>query len=631
MLSLGVGAIVGSGIFVLTGVVARDVAGPGVVVSYVIASLAALLSALAYAELAVAFPSAGGAFSFSAGVFGELTAWISAAGLVLEYGLSAAAVARGFTSYAAALFGKPASSVRFPTPLSAVSIDPIACACVLIACALLAVGVREANWANALVNGVNVALIVFITALGLTLFTPNNLTPFAPFGAKGILGGAAIVFFSFIGADSIANAAEECEKPSRDLPLGIVGSVGIATILYVLMALTIVGMVPFSQIDPDAPFSAAFASAGKPWAGGVVAAGALTGIATSVFVALYSQTRLLLMLGRSGLLPPVFGRVAKRTQTPVVSTAVTGGVAGVLALLFDIDLLAELVSLGTLVVYTLVLLAVLVRRYQPVVPAASSAAAAALLQGGARTGAAAAEAPLSSSASPPSSPPTAPFPVRGFLLWRLVLLVASAMAAAACFHHGAPLAAALALAGAWLVVSLSFLLLKPVDRSHEDEEEEEEDGQQQQQQQQQRQGGGGATAKGRRFLMPCQPLLACCGVASTSFLLGSLGWQAYLRWVVFMVICVGWYVFYGMWKTGGEATGGEGGGGGNGGGVGSGNVRNSSGGGGAVELGLAASDRRPTSVNPLLAGEDGARQPSSSGGVEEGAAGGASGAATRAA
>jgi basic amino acid/polyamine antiporter, APA family len=646
MLSLGVGAIVGSGVFVLTGVVARDVAGPGVIVSYTIAGFAALLSAFAYAEMASAFPSAGGAFAFASGVFGELVAWTVAADLCLEYALSGAAVARGLTSYAAALFGRNPSALRFPTALQPVVIDPVACCAVLLACALLAFGVREAGWFNSIVNGVNVALIFFIVVLGLTLFSPTNLMPFAPFGAKGIVAGAGLVFFSYVGADSVANAAEECLVPSRDLPIGIVGSVAIATVLYILMCLTIVGMVPSAQIDVDAPFSVAFASAGKQWAGGVVAAGALTGIATSIFVALYSQTRLLLMLGRTGLLPRCFGSVSKRTQTPVVATLLTAAGAGLLALLFDIDLLAELVSLGTLVVYTLVLLAVLVRRYQPPRIGVAGVAGAGAAAGGAansptvvaltaasesgagngsrttggggaallllppqQTADSSADAAAAAAATTTLSPP--PFPVSPFLLWRLFLLVATAGASAACFHHGAPLAASLALAGAWLLVSLSFLLLKPVVRSDEDEDEDddedEEDGEEEREQEAARR------RRRRRFLMPLQPGLPCLGVASTAFLLGSLGWQAYARWVVFMLCTVGFYCCFGVWHTtggSGNGSGGDNGGGGGGGqqgeaGSAAAHAGIISGGGGAVELGLAG--------NPLLA-VAGARQPSSSGG-----------------
>jgi APA family basic amino acid/polyamine antiporter len=600
MINLGVGAIVGSGIFVLTGVVARETAGPAVVLSYAVAAVAALLSALAYAEMAVRFPSAGGAFAFASGTFGELVAWTVGADLTLEYALSAAAVARGLTSYAAALFGKDASAVlRFPTAVSAVSIDPVALAAVLAACSLLAFGVREASWANTAVNVLNVALILFVVILGLMMFSPANLVPFAPFGAKGIVAGAGIVFFSFVGADSVANAAEECKKPSRDLPAGIVGGIAVATVLYALMSFTLVGMLPYTMIDSDAPFSAAFVSRGKQWAGGVVAAGALTGIATSIFVSLYSQTRLLLILGRAKLLPPAFGRVSARTRTPVVATAVTALGAGLLALLFDVDLLAELVSLGTLAVYTLVCMAVLVRRYRgPVL-----------------------EAPKGQQQ----------LPLVGWAVGlRLFLLVAASLAAAACFHRSAPAGATAALGALWLCAALSFYLLKPVAEDEDGGEELEEEEQER---------SGAATAAGRPrqqrrrrpFRMPLAPLLPCLGVAANSFLLGSLGWQAYVRWVVWMALTVGWYVAYGMWRTGeedgggggGSARGGDGGGKAGGGSDGSG----SSGGGGAVELGGVVPDRR-RSVDPLLVGDDGARQPSSSGGgagpdlVVEAAAGG---------
>jgi len=581
MLNLGIGAVVGSGIFVLTGVVARDVAGPAVVLSYAAAAVAALLSALAYAQMAVAFPSAGGAFAFASGTFGELVAFGVGADLTLEYALSAAAVARGLTAYAAALFGRPASALRFATALPAVSVDPLACASVLALCALLALGARESAWANTLANTVNVVLILFVVALGLTMFAPANLVPFAPFGARGVVTGAGVVFFSFVGADSVANAAEECAQPARDLPVGIVGGIGAAAVLYLLMSLTLVGMQPSGAIDRDAPFSAAFAAAGKEWAGGVVAAGALAGIATSIFVSLYSQTRLLFVLGRARLLPPVFGRVSARTRTPVAATAATAAAAGLLALLLDIELLAELVSLGTLACYTLVCLAVLVHRYDDV--------------GEGRRG-----------------PSVAPW-----VAVRLALLVALSLAAAVSFHRSAPAAAPLALAGLWTATALSFYMLEPERRA--------------------KAALAAAAAAGalpppptttpptttpparRDFQMPLQPILPCLGVAANSFLLGSLGWQAYLRFGVWMSMTALVYVSYSMWHSGGEAADEGGGGGGAEGGTGGrARGRGDGGGGGsssggAVELSVVPADRR-RSADPLLMGEGGARQPSSSGG-----------------
>ena len=583
MVNLAVGSVVGSGIFVLTGVIARDTAGPAVVLSYGIAAVAALLSAFAYSEMAVCFPSAGGAYAFASGTFGELVAWTVGADLTLEYALSAAAVARGLTSYAAALFGaSAAASLRFPTAVRAVTVDPVAGAAVVAACALLAFGVREASWANTAITVAHVALLLFVIGYGLSFFSPANLVPFAPFGAPGVIRGASICFFSFVGVDSVANAAEECRDPNRDLPAGMVGGISVATVLYLLMSLTLVGMLPYATIDPDAPFAVAFSQRGIKWANGVVAAGALMGIVTSIVVSLYSQTRLLMVLGRERLLPPAFGRVSARTQTPVVATAVTAMGAGLLALLFDLDVLSELVSLGTLAVYALVCMAVLVRRYRggggggggggkgAAVAAASAAAA--------RPDAAAAAAGLSGGDVVVVKPGAWRRLLQrrrrasvAAVAVRLFLVAALAFAAAACFQASAPLAATLSLAGLWLCAALSFYLLEPVGDEDEEEDGEQEDEEEEAevlQQQGSGQEGGAGTVEAppppprrrrrrrrRPFRMPLQPLLPCLGIASNCFLLGSLGWQAYVRWIVWMAITVGWYLGYGMWRTGGGGGG----------------------------------------------------------------------------
>lgn len=359
---LGIGGIIGAGVFVLTGVAAESKAGPAVAISYTLASVASLFSALCYSEFASEFPIAGGAFNYVAMTFGELLAWIVGCNLILEYTLSAAAIARGFSSYLSTLFGMHPTALI--TNLGPIPLDFTALLVIGLLCAILAYGIEESSKFNMVITGLNVATILIVFIAGVGQIDAANYNPFTPFGVRGIFAGASIVFFSFIGFDTVSTAAEETKNPSFDLPVGIVGSLGICTILYVLMCLVITGMVPFSEIDTNAPFSAAFDAAGMSWVSRIVSLGAVAGITTSIMVSLLGQTRIYLVLAREGLLPPVFAQVHETRGTPVFATAVTAVTAGLLSFLFDIEILAELVSIGTLFVFACVCAAVLWRRYR---------------------------------------------------------------------------------------------------------------------------------------------------------------------------------------------------------------------------------------------------------------------------
>jgi APA family basic amino acid/polyamine antiporter len=282
---------------------------------------------------------------------------------VLEYTISAAAVARGWTSYAATLFGQPSDAFRLRAgPLQ---LDVLATLNVFAQCAILCVGMRESSNFNIAINVVNLACIAFVLLAGSTQVDRDNYAPFAPYGVSGVFAGASIVFFSFIGFDTVATAAEEVRNPGRDLPLGILGSLLICTALYAAMCGVITGMVPYDHIDRNAPFAEAFAQRGMHWAASIVSAGAITGITTSLLVSLLGQPRIYMTMARDGLLPAWFARVHARRGTPVNATVVTGLSAGALALLLDIDALAQLVSIGTLCVFCFVCAAVLARRYLP--------------------------------------------------------------------------------------------------------------------------------------------------------------------------------------------------------------------------------------------------------------------------
>eukprot|EP00892_Ulva_mutabilis_P003914 jgi/Ulvmu1/1895/UM012_0053.1 len=366
---LGIGGIVGAGVFVLTGTAAREDAGPAVLLSYIFASIAAVLCALCYAEFSVDMPIAGGAFAYVHATFGEFWGWIAAASLLLEFTLSSAAVARAFTSYTGALVALDADLLRVPLTAAdsgagaALQLDVPAAAAVAALAALLAVGTRGGAAFNTAVTAANLAVIVFVLATGVPHFTPANFVPFMPLGLRGCFTGASKVFFSFLGFEGVANAAEETVNPAVSLPVGIIASLLICAGIYAAMCATIVGMVPWHAIDPDTPFATAYAAVGMPWAGRVVSLGALLGIVTSLLVTIFGQVRLWMAVGRSGLLPRACGSVSKRTRTPLVATVLAVASSGACALVVNLEVLANLVSAGILVAFLLVAAACVWRRY----------------------------------------------------------------------------------------------------------------------------------------------------------------------------------------------------------------------------------------------------------------------------
>ena len=320
-----------------------------------------MFAALSYAEFAVELPVTGGAFNYMSVTFGEAAAWSTAWNMILETLLSSSAVARGFSGYLATLFGlQPVDFLISIGPW--VELDLLAALLIGALTAVLSRGTKQSAIFNIVVCSINLSCILFILCAGLPKAEPANVTPFFPFGIRGTFAASSIVFFAFVGFDYLANAAEEVADPARSLPIGILTSLGIATVLYGLMAATMVLMVPYSQVDVHAPFSAAFASRGLHWAAKIVSFGAVAGIITSTMTGLLSQSRLFVVLGRERLLPGALARVQPDTNCPLVATVVTGGCAAVLALFLDINILAELVSVGTLYVFYAVCAGVYFRR-----------------------------------------------------------------------------------------------------------------------------------------------------------------------------------------------------------------------------------------------------------------------------
>jgi basic amino acid/polyamine antiporter, APA family len=395
--SLGVGAIIGTGIFVLTGVAAHDKAGPAIILSFVVAGIACVFAALCYAEFASMVPVAGSAYTYAYATLGELFAWIIGWDLILEYAVASATVAHGWSAYFQDLIGIfgfkiPPNLQRAPfdfnpdTGLLASTGTVLDLPAIIIAAiitVILVKGIKESTSFNATMVIIKLTVVVFVIVVGAFYIVPENWQPFAPFGYTGIsffgktlfgqegLGGApvgmlaasATIFFAYIGFDSISTHAEEAKNPKRDVPIGIITSLLLCTVLYIAVAAIITGMVPYDKINIDAPVSNAFAQVGLPWAQLLISFGALAGITSVLLVMMLSQPRIFLAMARDGLVPPsIFGAVHEKFRTPWKSTILTGIFVAILGGFLPLRILAELVNIGTLFAFVIVCAAVLIMR-----------------------------------------------------------------------------------------------------------------------------------------------------------------------------------------------------------------------------------------------------------------------------
>nr|WP_246029959.1 amino acid permease [Saccharothrix variisporea] len=368
LVALSVGATLGTGIFVVLGQ-AAPVAGPAVAVSFVVAALAALFSALSYAELAGAVPVSGSAYSYTYATLGELVAWVCGWCLLLEYGVSVAAVAVGWSGYLNA-FLYATVGWQLPAALSGDVVNLPAAVVVLLATAVLLGGAKESALVTTVTTVLKVAVLLFFVAVAVFGFQQENLTPFAPAGVAGVTGAASLVFFSFIGFDAASTAGEEARNPQKDLPRAIVISLAIVTVVYVLVALTSVGAVGIGVLEgSDASLATVLQHVtGASWPSVVLSAGAVVAIASVVLTVLYGQTRVLVAMSRDGLVPPVFARIGPR-RVPTANTLIVGVAVAVLAALVPLGQLAEATSIGTLVAFGLVNVGVIVlRRTRPDLP-----------------------------------------------------------------------------------------------------------------------------------------------------------------------------------------------------------------------------------------------------------------------
>ncbi len=369
---LGVGAIIGTGIFVLTGTAAANQAGPAIVLSYCAAGLACGFAALCYAEFAAMIPIAGSAYTYSYATLGEIFAWMIGWDLILEYAVGSMTVAIGWSGYFQRIlagFGihLPVWMSASPAATEGALINLPAIFIVLAIMVVLVIGVRESARFNAVMVTIKLAAVLFFIVVGAGYVKPENWSPFAPFGWSGIMAAGAVVFFAYIGFDAVSTTAEEARNPSRDLPIGIIASLIVCTALYLLVAGVLSGILPVTQYRDDAqflnaPVGYALAVINQDWAAGLVSAGAVAGITSVLLVMLMSQPRIFFSMSRDQLLPAGVSKVHPRFKTPYITTIITCVIVAIAAGLIPIQVVGEMTSIGTLFAFVVVSMAVMVLR-----------------------------------------------------------------------------------------------------------------------------------------------------------------------------------------------------------------------------------------------------------------------------
>lgn len=382
--TLGIGAIIGAGIFVLTGQAAAQHAGPAIVLSFVFAGLACAFAGLCYAEFASMIPVAGSAYTYAYATMGEFIAWIIGWDLILEYSLGAATVAVGWSGYVVSFLADvgihiPAQWVNPPGDIVVAEqvvgqgiFNVPAAIIALLVTSLLVVGIKESARANATIVVIKLAVVLLFIAFGAAYINAENWTPFIPeatgvrgeFGFFGVITGASVVFFAYIGFDAVSVAAQEAKNPQKDMPTGILASLVICTLLYILVAGVLTGIVPFRQLNVPDPIAVGIDATGLNWLKPLVKVGAIAGLSSVILVMIMAQPRIFYAMARDGLLPPMFKKIHPKFKTPHVTTILTGVVVALTAGLFKIGALGHMVSIGTLLAFTIVSVGVIVMRYK---------------------------------------------------------------------------------------------------------------------------------------------------------------------------------------------------------------------------------------------------------------------------
>ncbi|HHW57143.1 MAG TPA: amino acid permease [Clostridia bacterium] len=368
LVALGLGAIIGTGIFVLTGKAAAEYAGPALILSFILAGLACTFAAISYAELASMIPISGSLYSYSYVTLGEFAAWISGWILILEYVFALPAIALGWSAYFTnllATFGIniPAWATHSALQGTGGVINLPAIVILLIISTLVYIGTRESATVNNIAVAFKIFVVIFFILVGIGYIKPVNWKPFMPFGWKGVFSGASFVFFAYLGFDAVSTAAEETKNPERDLPIGILGSLGISTLLYILVVAILTGITSYTNLGTDAPMATAFAAIGLNWARGLVSIGALTAITTVLLVMTYGATRIIFSMSRDGLVPPILSKLHPKFRTPSITIIFVAIVTSLTAGFLPINAIAEVVNMATMLAFLLISIAVIILRY----------------------------------------------------------------------------------------------------------------------------------------------------------------------------------------------------------------------------------------------------------------------------
>ncbi|KRL90805.1 APC family permease [Lactobacillus kalixensis] len=373
LIAMGVGAVIGTGIFILPGTVAATTAGPGVSLSFLVAAIICVLAGMCYAEFASSIPVAGSAYSYGSIIYGESVGWLMGWALILEYMLSVAAVAAGWSSYFSS-FIKPfglsipkAFSGPFD-PKNGVYFDLVAVLIIVLIAALLAQGMKSSIKINNIAVIIKVAIILIFIFVGLNFIKPANYKPFLPYHMSGVIKGATTVFFAFLGFDVVSSSAAEVKKPQKNMPLGIIGTLAVAVVLYMGVSIVLTGMVNYTKLNIANPVSFALQYVHQDWVAELLALGAMVGMATMMLTMIYSSSRLIYAMARDGLLPHTFSKLDEKHSTPERSLLAVTIVIALGAAFFSVDQLTNLVSFGTLFAFTLVSFGILRLRKRKDIP-----------------------------------------------------------------------------------------------------------------------------------------------------------------------------------------------------------------------------------------------------------------------
>jgi len=371
LIIMGLGCIIGAGIFIVTGVASANYSGPALVLSFVISAVACVFTALCYAEFSSMVPISGSVYTYTYVAMGEIWAWMIGWVLIFEYLISASAVAVGWSSYIVGLLNSVGmilpQLIINPPGLGIINLP--AFFIILLLTGVLALGVKESARFNAVIVIINISIILLFILVGINFINPSNYQPFIPYGWTGVVQGAAMVFFAYIGFDAVSTAAEETKNPQKTLPIGIIGSLIISSILYIVVAAVLNGMVPYSLLDTAAPVTFALEKVGANWAASIVSFGAIFGLTSVLLTSLFGQTRIFFSMSRDGLLPNIFSIVHENWRSPIASVIIVGVIASLIAAFLPLGLIIELVNIGTLSAFIFLALSIIIlRRDRPDIP-----------------------------------------------------------------------------------------------------------------------------------------------------------------------------------------------------------------------------------------------------------------------